>query len=144
MQNSIDLEFADGTYTFALPLARINELQSKTGIGIGGLFSRVLKGVARVGDEIVLAPSAADFYVADVIETVRQGLIGGGKGVVDEQEIAVSPAVADRLIKNYLLERPLLDAWTISASILGVCVVGYEPKKKDAPPAKPKKTPKAA
>jgi len=139
MSTSIELEFADGSYTFALPLARINELQTKTGLGIGGLFNRVLKGVARIGNQVVLAPAAAEFHVADVIETVRQGLIGGGRGIVDGQEIEVTPAVADRLVKNYALERPLTDAWSIAASVLGACIVGYDPpKKKDPPKPKPK------
>lgn len=135
MPNTVDLAFADGSYTFALPIARINELQSKTGIGIGALFNRVLKGVARVGDQIVLAPSAAEFYLADIYETVRQGLIGGGRGIVDDQEVIVTPAVAERLMKNYVLPesgQPLRDAWSMAAAILGACVVGFdEPKKKD-------------
>lgn len=137
MQNKIDLDFADGVYTFALPLARIDELQRKTGVGIGALFARVLKGCVRVGDEIVLAPAAAEFHAVDLVETIRQGLIGGNHGVVNDQEITVSPALAGKLIENYVSDRPLSDSWAAAASILGACIVGYDPpadKKKEPQP----------
>jgi hypothetical protein len=137
VRNTIDLEFADGLYTFALPVERINELQTKCGIGIGGLFARVLKGCARIGDEVVLAPAQAEFYAVDLIETIRQGLIGGNHGVVNGEEITVSPAVAQRLVTNYVLDRPLSDSWSMAASILGACIVGYDPPKKDQPGGDP-------
>lgn len=133
MPNVIDLDFADGLYTFALPLARIDELQRKTGVGIGALFARVIKGCHQVSGEIVMAPATAEFYALDLIETIRQGLIGGNHGLVDEAEIPVTPALADRLIKNYVLDRPLSDAWSLAASILGAVIVGYDPPKKDEP-----------
>lgn len=137
MQNKIDLDFADGTYTFALPLARIDELQRKCGgVGIGAIFARVLKGCIRVGDDVVLAPAAAEFHAVDLVETIRQGLIGGNHGVVNDQEITVSPALAGKLIDNYVMTAPLSDSWSLAASILGACIVGYEPpvdKKKARP-----------
>lgn len=140
-RNTIELEFADGTYLFALPAPRIDELQTKCGIGIGGLFARVLKGCARIGDQIVLAPAEAEFYRLDIVETIRQGLIGGNHGLVDEAEVTVSPVVANRLIANYVLDRPLSDSWSLAASILGACIVGYDPPKKvpagDRPAAEP-------
>ena len=134
MQCQIDLEFADGEYTFALPLPQIDELQTKCGIGIGGLFARVYKGYHRVGDEIVQVPDHAEFYASDIVETIRQGLIGGGKGIVDGAEVKVTPAIANRLVANYVLVKPLSKGWSTAASILAACIVGYEPPKK-APPA---------
>lgn len=131
--NSIELKFADGTYLFALPLAQINELQRKTGTGIGGLFARVLKGCSRLGSEIVLAPGQAEFYALDLIETIRQGLIGGNRGTVNGEEIKVTPPLAEQLIQGYVLSRPLSDSWSIAASVLGACIVGYDPPKKDRP-----------
>jgi hypothetical protein len=135
--NTIDIDFADGTYTFALPLERIDELQRKTGTGIGAIFARVIKGFVRVGDDIALNPGAAEFYAIDLIETIRQGLIGGGKAVVDGAEIKVDSTLAKRLIKNYIESRPLSEAWELAGSILGAVIVGYTPPGGDAPGTSP-------
>jgi hypothetical protein len=131
--NTIELEFADGSYTFALPLPQINELQRKCGIGIGGLFGRVLKGCHQVGDDVILAPGQAEFYALDIIETVRHALIGGGKGTVNGEEVKVTPMLANRLVDTYVMGRPLSDSWSMAASILGAVIVGYDPPKKDQP-----------
>lgn len=134
--NTIDLEFADGEYTFALPLERIDELQIKCGIGIGGLYARVIKGFVRdpVTGQVMTAPGAAEFYALDLIETLRQGLIGGGKGIVNGAEVKVTPQVANQLLRNYVLDRPLNESWSMAAAILGACIIGYDPPKKDEPP----------
>lgn len=140
---SIDLEFADGTYTFALPIERVEELQAKTGAGIGLIFKRTLKGVSRSGEDIVLNPSHAEFYLLDIYETVRQGLIGGGKAVVDGAEIKVSADVARRLYQNYVQPLPLVEVWSLAASILGAKFMGYEPPGEAEPggsPASPSET----
>jgi hypothetical protein len=131
--NTIDLEFGDGQYTFALPLAQIAELQRKTGIGIGGLYARTIKGVQVAGGKVVLIPGAAEFYALDLIETIRHGLIGGGKGVVNGEEIEVTPIIANRLVDAYVLGRPLKFAWDVAATVLGTCIVGCDPPKKDEP-----------
>lgn len=131
--NSIDLEFGDGAYTFALPLVQINELQRKTGIGIGGLYARTLKGITRVAGQTVLVPGQAEFYALDVIETVRHGLIGGGKGIVNGEEVAVNPLIANRLVETYVLGQPLIEAWKHATSILFACIMGYDPPKKEQP-----------
>lgn len=141
--NTIELEFADGKYLFALPLAQINELQRKCGIGIGGLYARVLKGFAVVGDNVILAPGQAEFYALDIVETVRHGLIGGGTGLVNGEEVTVTPFVANRLVDAYVLTRPYNDSWSLAGTILGVCILGYDPPKKDQP-AKERATKKAA
>lgn len=137
---SIDLNFADGEYTFRLGLEGINEIQRKcreaSGLpsGIGAVFARVLRGCIPTGSgEISLAPGAAEFYAQDVIEPIRQGLIGGGVGMVDGVEVKVTASSANELIKNYVLTRPLVDSWSLAASILSACVVGYDPPKKDEP-----------
>lgn len=131
--NSIDLKFGDGEYTFALPLPQISELQRKCDIGIGGLFARVLKGATLVRGEVVLDPHQAQFYALDVIETIRLGLIGGGKGVVNGEEVKVTPVLATKLVDAYLLGHPLKDGWNMAAAVLGACILGFEPPKKDQP-----------
>jgi hypothetical protein len=143
MPNSfIEIDFADGSYTFALPLGRIQELERKCGlpgppVGIGKIFARVLAGIEYRWNEatqeydLVLVPGRAEFHAIDLVETIRQGLIGGGVGVVNEQEVKVTAALAERLIQSYVLDRPLSDHWSMAASILGACVKGYDPPKKD-------------
>jgi len=143
MNNTIELEFGDGQYVFALPLAQINELQRKCSVGIGGLYARTLKGITRVGDQTMLVPGQAEFYALDVIETMRHGLIGGGKGVVNGEEIAVTPILANKLIDAYVLGRPLIESWKNATSILFACIMGYEPPKK-AEPAEERAPPKKA
>lgn len=127
MANYIDLDFADGEYRFALPLAQIDELQRKCGAGIGAIFARTVKGAHRVGDDIILAPGQAEFYAADLIETIRQGLIGGKMGTVDEMPVVVTPPIAKRLVDNYVMNQPLSNAWELAVAILGAVIVGYNP-----------------
>lgn len=134
-QNSIELDFGDGSYTFALPLPQIAELQRKTDCGIGPLYARVIKGVVQVRGEFVLAAGQAEFYALDLIETIRHGLIGGGHGVVNGEEVKVTPILANRLVDTYVLGNPLMDSWSIAATVLGVCIKGYDPPKKDEPAA---------
>lgn len=144
MANFIDLEFADGEYRFALPLAQIDELQRKCGAGIGAIFSRVLKGASRHGNDIILAPGQAEFYAGDLIETVRQGLIGGKRGTVDGTEIEVNPSVVKRLLDAYVMDQPLSRAWELAVAILGAVIVGYEPKKAEAAASETPETETAA
>lgn len=127
MFNYIDLDFADGEYRFALPLAQIDELQRKCGAGIGLIFSRTLKGANRIGDDIVLMPNHAEFYALDLIEVCRQGLIGGGRGTVDGVEVKVDPSLARKLVDNYILNQPLSKAWETAIAILGAVIIGYTP-----------------
>lgn len=136
MQTDIELHFADGTYRFFLGLAQINELQAKCGIGIGGLFARVAKGRARFQGEDFALADEAQFHLADIVEPIRQGLIGGGQGEVDGQPVEVTPIVANRLVQNYAYPaRPLEECWGIAFAVLSACIKGYEPKKKEPVPA---------
>lgn len=125
MQTHIDLFFGDGEYTFALKLPQIIAIEDKCG-PIGEVYSRLLKGryigVASVGDA-----SQAAFKHADLVEVVRQGLIGGGKGMVDGQPVEVTSLKANRLIESYVLGRPLREAWDIAATALLALIEGYEP-----------------
>jgi hypothetical protein len=127
---SIDLEFADGTYTFKLGLKQIAELQTKCGCGIGALYARVLRGRYLLEDASFGHPAEAEYRVEDLTETIRLGLIGGGTGEVNEQVVDVTPIVANRLVQNYVADRPLSEGWSIAAAILNTAIEGYTPKKK--------------
>lgn len=71
----------------------INELERKTGAGIGILFRRVIAG---------------QFHLADISETIRLALIGGG----------TMPADADALVKAYLTNPSLAPSHALAVEIL--------------------------
>lgn len=127
----IDLKFADGTYRCALGLAQIHEIQDKCGAGIGAIYARVLQGRVE-GDIAVGHPLYAGYSIDDLVETMRQGLIGGGKAWVDGKETDVGALRANDLIERYFLPLPLSEQWSLAAAILYAKVEGYEDK--EAPP----------
>jgi hypothetical protein len=145
MNTAIDLAFADGTYTFDLGLAQINEIQSKCGAGIGAVYARVCKGRYFVSDMAIGNPAEADYRIEDLVAVIKQGLIGGAKGVVDGQEVPVTAFRANQLVENYVLAagQPLKDAWTIAAAVLTARIEGYDPPKTDEKP-KPESKKKAS
>lgn len=142
MQTHIDLKFADGTYTFALGLAQIHELQTKCKIGIGGLYARVIQG--RLSEDITVGhPAYAAYHMDDLVEVVRQGLIGGGAGMVDGQEVKVGALRANELVERYLVPMPLVEQWNLAAAILFAKIEGFTPPEPPKKKARPKRTPKA-
>lgn len=109
----------EGEYLFRLGIGQLRKLQEQTDFGPWELFKRLSQGRWRVDD---------------VRETIRQGLVGGGKlvtssGTIDDVRI-------NRLIRNYVDERPWLPNVAIAASILNAAVIGPEddliPKSEEA------------
>lgn len=137
VQTSIDLAFADGEYTFRLGLAQIKLLQDKCGCGIGALYARVLRGRYLVDNVNVGITGEADFRIEDLHETIRQGLIGGGAGLVDGEVVAVTSIKASALVEGYVIGRPLKESWNLAAAVLMALVEGYEPPKKVEPGTDP-------
>ena len=78
---TVDLDFGDGPHRFRLALGELEELQEKTGIGPFLLWQRLLNG---------------EWRTADVRETLRLGLIGGG----------MEPLAALNLVRRYVDARP--------------------------------------
>ena len=76
----VELDFGDGTHRFRLGFGELEELQEKTGLGPFVLFQRLLGG---------------EWRLADVRETLRVGLIGGG----------MKPLDALGLVRRYVDER---------------------------------------
>ena len=74
--------FGDGEYSFTITTHLIPELEHVTGAGIGTLCQRLFAG---------------QFRHADIAETIRLGLIGGG----------TAPDAAKRLTDTYLPVMPL-------------------------------------
>lgn len=85
--------FGDQDRTFRLTPELITELERKTGRGIGGLAKDLFAG---------------NFRHAEVLETIRLALIGGGE----------TPEAAASLVAAYAANRPLAETYPLAVSIL--------------------------
>ncbi len=85
--------FGDADYQFRITPSLVLELERATDAGIGALCRRLFRG---------------DFRLADVAETIRLGLIGGG----------TPPQDAKRLTDTYLPVTPLTDQYSLAVTVL--------------------------
>ena len=93
------LEWADGTYEFALGWGALLELQD----------------ACNAGPFVVLARLAANqWMMQDISTTIRLGLIGGG----------LEPVKALRLVKDYVESRPPMENASFARGILEVSLMG--------------------
>jgi len=140
MQTWTVLPFGNGSYRFALGLEQIKEIERAADAGLGAIFARTSKG--RYGfKEGEIYPELAEYRFPELVEIIRQGLIGGGEGEVDGQPVSVSAVRANDLVRAYLLDvntrLRLTEIWMISYAVLHALVHGYTPPKKDEPAEKP-------
>ncbi len=143
LPTDITIDFADGRYTFALPLPQQFELEDKCGAsdnagirrrkGILEIYGDVLAGLMVVDGQLVANPHAGRASSFECREVVRLGLIGGNSGFVNGEDIKVSPARALSLVERYVDGRPIVERWTLAAAILRATVEGFDPPKKDEP-----------
>lgn len=96
--------FGDQDRTFRLTPDMIVELERKTGRGIGGMCRDLFAG---------------DFRHAEVLETIRLALIGGGE----------TPQVAASLVATYAAPRPVMEPYGLAVSILETAMLGRTGKK---------------
>ncbi|ACL62057.1 gene transfer agent family protein [Methylobacterium nodulans] len=115
-------EFAGRRRKFELRLGEIGELERRCGAGIGAIMLRLANHT---------------FYGADVRETVRLGLIGGGEDL----------AGAEALMRYTVDGFPLSTHLQLAADILSAAVAGVEPEgngetegRSDAPATSPSGT----
>jgi hypothetical protein len=100
MATPLTFDFADGKYAFDLSkIALLQELQDKTGSGPMAVFQRLASGQWRV---------------ADVYETMRLALVGGG----------TKPADAVVLVERYVFGQPLIHSIKIAVAVLEATLVG--------------------
>lgn len=98
---SVNLTWADGEYTFCLPLAQIEELQRICDAGPLVIAERLRQG----------------FWKAeDIHATIRLGLIGGG----------MKPVEALRLVRLYVHEQPLADNAVPALAVINAALFGVE------------------
>lgn len=129
MASPLTLEWADGSYDFKLTWLGCAEVEKKAdGPGIQEIYERVMLGQS---------------HLSDVVEIIRQGLRGGGGGIVDEQAVQMNDALMNDLVKRYVTgdeAAPFVESWNLATVILHTFVVGHDsaadaPKKKAEEPA---------
>lgn len=144
LPTALELEFADGAYLFDLKLPQLKELQAVRDCSIFALYRRVLRGRYVVDGQIVALPHEGDAYSEDIFETIRLGLIGGGKGIVNGSEVEVSALTAKRLVETYCHAAPLREPWSVAAAVLAARIEGYDPGPKAEPAQEPATEPETS
>jgi hypothetical protein len=105
---AVTMEWADGEYTFDLPLGSVRALQEKTGFGPAMLLYRI---------------QTDQWKVDDYRETIFQGLIGGG----------LTPVEATKLVKAYVDDRPAKESLLPAQAVLMAFINGMPSKKAETP-----------
>lgn len=85
--------FGDAERPFMITAGLIVELERKVDCGVGSLCRRLFAG---------------EFRHADIVETIRLALIGGGE----------RPDRAAELVAAYVLNRPLAETYPLAVAIL--------------------------
>lgn len=113
--------FADGDYTFFLPMARLIAAEREMKCSIFELFFNVGQNLATYNGEMLLAgPSPATTEQAQKL--IRNGLIGGG----------VTETEARELVETYCYPvRPAINDLALARAIAGAAIHGVQVKKKD-------------
>lgn len=96
---SIELNFGDGTYKFRLPWGELVRLQESCNAGPYVVLQRLQNG---------------NWYMADIRETIRYGLIGGG--------LAAPKALT--LVQEYIEGRPPVESVMLAQVVLSAALVG--------------------
>lgn len=102
VNGQIELAWGDGEHLFNIAkIGQVFELEDKCGCGVQEVLNRLREGRWKLND---------------VRETVRLGLIGGGK----------NPPEALLLVKRYVDERPWAENILVAQMILMAAIVGVD------------------
>jgi hypothetical protein len=112
----IELQWADGTYSFALKMRQIEELESLCEMGLGEIFDRLL---------------TERWYFKHIYHCIRLALIGGGAVPVKARQLCDMYVDGCPLARNEDPSSPLRTA----IAIMGAVFSGIE-KKRDTPDPK--------
>src|SRR3954451_18121377 len=93
-------DFGDGTYRFRLALGQLRELEEKRNAAASVIFMRI---------------STGSFWVDDLREAMRLGLLGGED---------VTPVQANKLVQRYVDERPLFEWMALATEIRHAALIG--------------------
>jgi hypothetical protein len=125
VRTDIELAFADGVYLFKFGIPQIEEIQKAAGVGIGAVYANLIRGRYLFGaGPAEPDPIDAEYRHENIVNVIRQGLIGGGKGVVDGQEVTVTAYRANQLVENYLLQTPIAERWALAFAALTAPIQG--------------------
>ncbi|MEI4234987.1 gene transfer agent family protein [Roseovarius sp. D22-M7] len=100
--------FGDGDQEFALTDTMIAELERLADLGIGALYLRAVN---------------MQFRLADLIEIIRLGLIGGG----------TAPERAAQLVDTYARNQPIDNLYPLALDILDARWGGAVPEETETP-----------
>lgn len=107
-ETSVRLFVGDADHDLALTPPMIVELERLTGRGIGGIFRRL---------------AASEFAFAEVVETIRLALVGGG----------MSPERAAEIVETYVKPRPLAEIFPTALSIMEAAWFGSKVSEEATP-----------
>lgn len=116
MATDVTLDWADGEYNFRLTGAGCIELEQRTDLGIGAIWSYL-----RATDR----PAASDLPL--VAEIIRLGLEGGRGGAVDGKDVWPLPEITAPLIERYVTApwpETAGSSWKLARVIVGAAVMG--------------------
>lgn len=148
MTTRVELKFADGTYSFWLPLPQVFEVERKTGDTSLLVIEERLRGaIGQDADGNFVFAGGGAAMVTDVREVLRCGLIGGNSGMVEAEQIEVGPALAQQLVNDYVYPaRPLSEGVVLAWRVLQAAIYGVkleEVKKKPVETKSASRSPKA-
>ena len=149
MDTKVTLPFADGEYTFWLPMPRVvaaeREMARRDADGarnphsIFAVFHNIGSHLGQIGDEPMLAgPSPA--LLKDAHSIILNGLIGGNSATVDGEAITVPDSIARDLLDTYCYPaRPAILDLGLAWNILKAAIYGIDQgsKKKDGADSAP-------
>lgn len=126
MRTDVDIEFADGVYRFFLPLKPLIALEERFGsmAGFEGKLRQAI-GLNEKGQPIFAG--GGEFEAAACREIIRSGLVGGGRALVDDGVIEVTPRLANGLLDQFVYpDRPMGEAAAVAWRVLAAAYYGHE------------------
>ena len=147
METRVEAAFAGGRYSFWLPMPRVVEIErgpqgfrhdKRYPVSIFQLYDEISGGLAtHEGEPVYLGGGRA--IIADARNVILQGLIGGGKALVDGQEIEVGSMRAAELVEaNTFPHSHAVETMYLAWTILNAAINGVQLKKKEADEGPPK------
>lgn len=138
--------FGDGRYTLALPLKWICEIEQKCGAAdrdgvhrpksIYTIHAELEAGLGITPDDTPAYLGGGVARPSDIREVLRCALIGGGFGLVGDEEIKVGPNKAADLVDTYLPNPAVgwVEGQHLAWAILDATIRGPQLKKKVSEP----------